>query len=57
MIHDTTPDGPAATGVNKSPYMGADTITADGTDPSYAEQRMGATYTTQFRLGRMNITS
>jgi hypothetical protein len=37
MIRDTTPDGHAATGVNKSPYMGADAATADGTDPSYAE--------------------
>jgi hypothetical protein len=35
IIHDTTPDGHAAIAVNKSPYMGADAATADGTDPSY----------------------
>jgi hypothetical protein len=57
MIRDTTPDGHAATGVNESPYMGADAATADGTDPSYVERRTGATYTTRFRSGRTNTTS
>jgi hypothetical protein len=36
--------------------MGADAAIVNGTDPSYVEQRMGATYSTQCCLRRINMS-